>query len=68
MTGFVQTAARVGSFTSSVAFGYMVKTYGSYQAPLIPMALFRGVGALLWLYIDPSRELFAEHKREPALI
>ena len=46
----------------------MVKTYGSYQAPLIPMALFLGVGALLWLSIDPSRKLFSPLKLEPALI
>jgi len=68
VTGFFQTAARAGSFVSSVVFGYMVKTYRSYQAPLIPMALFLGVGALLWLSIDPSRKLFPPHKREPALI
>ena len=68
VTGFLQTAAQAGSFISSVVFGYMVKTYGSYQAPLIPMALFLGVGALLWLSIDPSRKLFAPPKTEPAVI
>jgi MFS family permease len=67
VTGFLQAAAQTGSFTSSVVFGYMVKTYGSYQAPLIPMALFLGVGALLWLTIDPSRKLFPPHKPEPVL-
>lgn len=68
VTGFLQTAAQAGSFISSVVFGYMVKTYGSYQTPLIPMALFLGVGALLWLSIDPSRKLFAPPKTEPAVI
>ena len=68
VTGFFQTAAQTGSFTSSVVFGYMVKTYSSYQAPLIPMALFLGLGALLWLNIDPSRKLFSEHEKEAAPI
>jgi predicted MFS family arabinose efflux permease len=68
VTGFLQAAAQAGSFISSVVFGYMVKTYGSYQAPLIPMALFLGLGALLWLSIDPSRKLFPEHEKEAAPI
>ena len=68
ITGFFQTAGQAGSFVSSVVFGYMVKTYGSYQAPLIPMAVFLGVGALLWLSIDPSRKLYSPHKLVPALI
>jgi predicted MFS family arabinose efflux permease len=68
ITGFFQTAGQSGSFVSSVVFGYMVKTYGSYQAPLVPMAIFLGVGALLWLSIDPSRKLYSPLKLEPALI
>ena len=68
ITGFFQTAGQSGSFVSSVVFGYMVKTYGSYQAPLIPMVIFLGVGALLWLSIDPSRKLYSPLKLEPALI
>jgi hypothetical protein len=46
----------------------MVESYGSYQAPLIPMALFLGLEALLWLSIDLSRKLFPQHEKEAALI
>ena len=63
----MRLGAQAESLTSSVVFGFMVKTYDSYQAPVIPMALFLGVGALLWLSIDPSRKLFPEHER-PSLI
>jgi MFS transporter, ACS family, glucarate transporter len=53
--GFVNTAAQVGSVVSSVAFGYLVGHYGSYNAPLIPMAAMLSLGALMWLGIDPTR-------------
>jgi len=68
ITGLFQTACQSGAFVSSVVFGYMVKAYGSYQAPLVPMAVFLGVGALLWLSIDPSKKLYSPDKLEPALI
>jgi hypothetical protein len=48
--------------------GLGIAPAGMYQAPLIPMALLLGAGALLWLSIDPSRKLFPPHKPEPALI
>jgi MFS transporter, ACS family, glucarate transporter len=58
--GFANTAAQAGSVASSVAFGYLVEHYGSYDAPLIPMAAMLSIGTLLWLWIDPTRELFPE--------
>ena len=53
----MNTAGQIGLFTSSVAFGYLVKIYGSYNAPLIPMAALLFTGALLWFKIDPTRQL-----------
>ena len=44
-----------------------LKTCGSYQVPLIPMALFPGAGAFLWLSIDPSEKLYSPQKQEPVL-
>ena len=32
------------------------------------MAVFLGLGALLWLSIDPSKKLYTPDKPEPALI
>jgi hypothetical protein len=31
---------------------------GSYTAPFIPMLALLCVGAVLWLKLDPSREIF----------
>jgi len=55
--GLMNTSAQVGGFLASVAYGYIVVRFGSYDAPFVPMAAFLFVGALLWLRIDPSREI-----------
>jgi MFS family permease len=60
--GFGNTAANAASAVSSVVFGYIVGHFGSYNAPLIPMALTLGVGTLLWLTVDPTRELFVNER------
>jgi nitrate/nitrite transporter NarK len=52
--GLMNTSAQVGGFISSLAFGYIVDWFGSYDAPFVPMATLLGVGALLWLRIDAS--------------
>jgi len=31
---------RIGSFLSSVAFGYMVESFGSYDRALLPLAFY----------------------------
>lgn len=56
--GFVNTAAQAGAFASSVAFGYLVQRYGSYNAPLIPMVLMLSIGVLLWSRVDATRGIF----------
>ena len=57
VTGAVNTAAQIGSLVSSVLFGYLVDRYGSYDVPFIPMAALLLVGMLLWLKVDPTRDL-----------
>jgi predicted MFS family arabinose efflux permease len=56
-TGAMNSAAQAGSFVSSLAFGYLVEHYGSYNVPFIPMAALLVLGAWLWLKIDPTRSL-----------
>jgi MFS family permease len=64
VTGAMNTAGQIGSFLTSVAFGYLVKMSGSYDTPLIPMAVMTAISALLWLKIDPTVELIPEeHER-----
>jgi predicted MFS family arabinose efflux permease len=60
VVGLMNTAAQVGGFLSSIAYGYIVEGFQSYDAPFIPMAVLLLVGALLWLKVDASKELEAE--------
>jgi MFS family permease len=65
IVGSMNTAAQVGSLISSVAFGYLVDRYGSYDLPFIPMALLLALGALLWLKVDPTKPLGLTMPQEP---
>jgi MFS transporter, ACS family, glucarate transporter len=59
MVGLMNTSAQVGGLLSSVAYGYIVDRFHSYNAPFLPIAILLFFGALLWLKIDASRELGA---------
>jgi ACS family glucarate transporter-like MFS transporter len=52
VTAMMNTAGQVGFALSSFIFGYFVKTFGNYDAPLVPMALLAAVGMLLWAKVD----------------
>jgi len=60
VVGLMNTSAQVGGLLSSVAYGYIVDHFHSYDAPFVPMAALLGLGALLWLKVDASRELSTE--------
>ena len=57
MVGLMNTSAQVGGLLSSVAYGYIVDRFGSYDAPFIPMAALLFLGAVLWFKIDASKPL-----------
>jgi len=59
VSGAMNTAGQAGSFLSSIVFGYMVKYFGSYDLPLIPMAATLFIASALWLKIDPAKPLAA---------
>src|SRR5207249_4107305 len=60
VTGAMNTAGQIGSFISSVLFGYFVRYSGSYDFPLVPMTVMLIISALLWLKIDATEELIPE--------
>ena len=60
VVGFMNTAAQVASSVSSIGFGYLVAYSGSYDVPFIPMVATLSIGAILWLKIDPTHQLFAD--------
>ena len=55
--GMMNTSAQIGGLVGSVAYGYIVDKFGSYDAPFIPMAAVLSLGAFLWFKIDASEEL-----------
>jgi MFS family permease len=64
MVGAMNTASQIGSFVSSLVFGYLVERSGNYNAPFVPMAALLLFGAWLWTKIDPAEQLIA---RKPAV-
>jgi MFS family permease len=67
MMGLMNMAAQVGGLLGSLAFGYIVKTFGSYDAPFVPMVALLLTGAWLWTRIDPSEELRPSVQLAPAV-
>lgn len=66
VVGLMNTSSQVGGLLSSVAYGYIVARFGSYDAPFVPMAALLFAGALLWFKIDASQPIHANPKAEPA--
>jgi MFS family permease len=57
IVGLMNTAAQIGGLVSSVAYGYLVARFQSYDAPFVPMAIALFVGALFWFRIDAAKEV-----------
>jgi predicted MFS family arabinose efflux permease len=57
VVGLMNTSAAVGGFVSSLAYGYIVDRFGSYDAPFVPMAAVLFLGALFWCRVDASTRL-----------
>ena len=67
VTGAMNTAGQAGSFTVAAAFGFVVTAFGNnYNAPLYPMAALSAISALLWLKIDPTKQLVPKKAPEAA--
>jgi len=58
--GMINTSAQVASSVSSIVFGYLVGFSGNYNAPFIPMVAILAFGAIVWLKVDPTHQLFDE--------
>ena len=68
MVGLMNTIAQVGGLVGSVAFGYIVDRFHSYDAPFVPMAALLFAGSLLWTRIDASEDLGAGVQIAPAAL
>ena len=58
--GFMNTAANAASSLASIVFGYLVAYSGNYNVPFIPMVALLCLGAVLWLKLDPSHDIFEQ--------
>jgi predicted MFS family arabinose efflux permease len=65
VTGAMNMAGQAGSFISSVAFGYMVTYFGSYNPPLIIFAAMLAIAAAIYTRIDPAEQLIPEPQPVP---
>jgi MFS family permease len=66
ISGAMNSAGQAGSFVCTVLFGYLVKWYGDYEAPLIVIACMVLASALMFYRIDPVRPLLLEEPK-PAI-
>jgi len=57
MVGLMNTSAQLGGLVSSLAYGYLVSRFHSYDAPFVPMAALLFTGTLLWFLIDAAEEI-----------
>jgi MFS transporter, ACS family, glucarate transporter len=67
MVGVMNTASGVAGFFGAIAFGYIVSLSGGYTMPFLPMALLLFLGAMLWLYIDPRKQLLTQQPMAPEI-
>ena len=54
VSGAMNTAGQIGSFLSSVAFGYMVQSFGSYDLALLPLAFMLLASGAIFALIRPA--------------
>jgi len=60
VSGARNTTSQLGATISSIVFGYMVRSTGSYNIALIPVVGMIVVCAMLCLRIDATEQLFPE--------
>lgn len=65
VTGAMNMAAQVGSFLTTLSFGYVVVAFGTYNAPLVPIAFMSLLATLAWLKIDPLKTLVIDQDETP---
>jgi hypothetical protein len=60
VAGAMNTAGQLGGALSAVVFGYLVKVTGSYDVPVVVMAVVAALGGACWLAVDASKPIVAE--------
>jgi MFS family permease len=64
ISGAMNMAGQAGSLISSVAFGYWVEWWGSYDRALMPLAAMLIVSGCVFATIDPARKMVSDQPAE----
>lgn len=64
VSGAMNMAGQAGSFISSVAFGYWVTAFRSYDRALLPLAVMLLISGFVFATIDPAERLIPEHEED----
>lgn len=67
VSGSMNMAGQMGSFLTSVTFGYVVAATKSYNAPLLHMGALLLVSAFLFSRIDPTKPLIRDEGDQHSL-
>lgn len=66
VSGAMNTAGQLGGFVCTLAFGYVVKYFDSYNAPLFGIAGMLLLAAFLFSRIDATKPLFPQETTQHA--
>jgi nitrate/nitrite transporter NarK len=66
VSGAMNSAGHVGGFSSSVLFGYIVRRYGNYNAPLFLIAAMLTMAAFVFSRIDASKTIVPDERTAAA--
>jgi len=61
VSGAMNTAGNIGGFVCATVFGYVVDATGNYNYPLYVISGMLVISALLFLRIDPTKQLVEEN-------
>ncbi len=62
VSGLMNCIGQMGAFFLAIAFGKIVDTTNSFNAPLFVISGLLLIGSLLWLLVDPTKKLVFENK------
>jgi predicted MFS family arabinose efflux permease len=68
VSGVMNSVVQVGGFLSTVLFGYLMKSFDSYNAPLFVIAPMMLISAVLFARIDPTRPLIPAAPRQEEVV
>jgi MFS transporter, ACS family, glucarate transporter len=68
VSGAMNSVVQVGGFLSTVLFGYLMKSFDSYNAPLFVIAPMMLISAVLFARIDPTQPLIPATPREEEVV